>query len=256
MADRPRQTWSTPLRRQNLLGRLRGSRLAWRPVWPRPAVMRALRAVLVIPSVFRLDLRRASATCRWPCSPRSGGIRELDRSLVRRQAGGTRSWAHLGLALTGSIALIIGTAVSGIEWLAVLVTIPGRVRDLLRRSRRAQHGLRGQRRTIRLPAAGSHARHREHDPGPAGRLVAGLGRRDGGRAPALAAVARRPAARGGGRIGPRELAAHLEASVSGTPRPPLTAMRFQKARNEADEARFARHAVPADRAGNGRPGAG
>ena len=32
--------------------------------------------------------------------------------------------AHLGLAVTGSIALIIGTAVSGIEWLAVLVTIP------------------------------------------------------------------------------------------------------------------------------------
>jgi hypothetical protein len=32
--------------------------------------------------------------------------------------------AHIGLAVTGSIALIIGTAVSGIEWLAVLVTIP------------------------------------------------------------------------------------------------------------------------------------
>jgi hypothetical protein len=32
--------------------------------------------------------------------------------------------AHLGLAVIGSIALIIGTAVSGIEWLAVLVPIP------------------------------------------------------------------------------------------------------------------------------------
>jgi hypothetical protein len=32
--------------------------------------------------------------------------------------------AHLGLALTGSIALVIGNAVSGIEWLAVLITIP------------------------------------------------------------------------------------------------------------------------------------
>jgi hypothetical protein len=39
-------------------------------------------------------------------------------------AGGTKIAAHLGLAVSGSIALIIGTAVSGIEWLAVLVTIP------------------------------------------------------------------------------------------------------------------------------------
>src|SRR6266478_5094651 len=48
-------------------------------------------------------------------------------SLVVASFGGSRRdkiVAHLGLAVTGSIALIIGTAVSGIEWLAVLVTIP------------------------------------------------------------------------------------------------------------------------------------
>ena len=41
--------------------------------------------------------------------------------------GGSRrdkAFAHFMLALIGSIGLIIGTAVSGIQWLAVLVTIP------------------------------------------------------------------------------------------------------------------------------------
>ena len=48
-------------------------------------------------------------------------------SLIVASFGGSRRdklVAHLGLAVIGSIALIIGTAVSGIEWLAVLVTIP------------------------------------------------------------------------------------------------------------------------------------
>jgi uncharacterized membrane protein YccC len=41
--------------------------------------------------------------------------------------GGSRrdkALAHLGLTVIGSIALVIGTVVSGTEWLAVLVTIP------------------------------------------------------------------------------------------------------------------------------------
>src|SRR5690349_14445469 len=53
----------------------------------------------------------------------SGGF----ASLIVASFGGSRQdklVAHLGLAVTGSIALIIGTAASGIEWLAVLVTIP------------------------------------------------------------------------------------------------------------------------------------
>jgi hypothetical protein len=48
-------------------------------------------------------------------------------NLIVASFGGSRRdkiVAHLGLAVTGSIALIIGTAVGGIEWLAVLVTIP------------------------------------------------------------------------------------------------------------------------------------
>ena len=48
-------------------------------------------------------------------------------SLVMVSFGGSRRdklIAHLGLAVIGSLGLIIGTAVNGITWLAVLVTIP------------------------------------------------------------------------------------------------------------------------------------
>jgi uncharacterized membrane protein YccC len=48
-------------------------------------------------------------------------------TLVMAAFGGTRrdkAKAHLGLAVAGSVALIIGTLVSGIVWLAVVVTVP------------------------------------------------------------------------------------------------------------------------------------
>ena len=48
-------------------------------------------------------------------------------TLIMASFGGTRRdkvIAHFGLAVIGSLGLIIGTAVSGITWLAVLVTIP------------------------------------------------------------------------------------------------------------------------------------
>jgi hypothetical protein len=52
-----------------------------------------------------------------------GGFAHL---IVASFGGTTRDKvvAHFGLAVTGSVALVIGTAVNGIEWLAVLVTIP------------------------------------------------------------------------------------------------------------------------------------
>jgi uncharacterized membrane protein YccC len=98
------------------------SMLAWRPVWSRPAVMRALRAVLVIPAVFALTYE-GFGNQQIALFAAFGGFASL---IVASFGGGRRDKlvAHLGLAVTGSIALIIGTAVSGIEWLAVLVTIP------------------------------------------------------------------------------------------------------------------------------------
>jgi uncharacterized membrane protein YccC len=98
------------------------SRLAWRPAWSRPAVMRALRAVLVIPAVFALTYE-GFGNLQMALFAAFGGFAHL----IVASFGGSRRdkiVAHLGLAVTGSVALVIGTAVSGIEWLAVLVTIP------------------------------------------------------------------------------------------------------------------------------------
>jgi uncharacterized membrane protein YccC len=84
--------------------------------------MRALRAVLVIPAVFALTYE-GFGNLQIALFAAFGGF----ASLIIASFGGSRRdklVAHLGLAVTGSIALIIGTAVSGIEWLAVLVTIP------------------------------------------------------------------------------------------------------------------------------------
>src|SRR6266702_2709989 len=89
-------------------------RPAWWPAWSQAAARRTLRAVLVIPPLFALTYE---------------GFGNLQMALFAAFAafGGTRRdklVAHFMLALIGSVALIIGTAVSGITWLAVVVTIP------------------------------------------------------------------------------------------------------------------------------------
>jgi hypothetical protein len=75
--------------------------------------MRALRAVLVMPSVFALAYE-GFANLQLALFAAFGGF----ATLIVASFGGSRRdkfAAHLGLAVTGSIALIIGTAVSGIE---------------------------------------------------------------------------------------------------------------------------------------------
>jgi hypothetical protein len=97
-------------------------RPAWWPDWSRPAVLRALRAVLVIPSLFALTFE-GFGNLQMALFAAFGGF----ASLVMASFGGTwrdKLIAHSGLALIGSAGLIIGTAVHGITWLAVLVTIP------------------------------------------------------------------------------------------------------------------------------------
>jgi uncharacterized membrane protein YccC len=84
--------------------------------------MRAARAVVVIPSLFALTYE-GFGNLQMALFAAFGGF----ANLVVASFGGTKrdkAIAHLGLALTGSIGLIIGTAVHGIDWLAVLVTIP------------------------------------------------------------------------------------------------------------------------------------
>jgi uncharacterized membrane protein YccC len=81
-----------------------------------------LRAVLVIPSLFALTFE-GFGNLQMALFAAFGGF----ASLVMVSFGGSRRdklIAHLGLAVIGSLGLIIGTAVNGITWLAVLVTIP------------------------------------------------------------------------------------------------------------------------------------
>jgi uncharacterized membrane protein YccC len=97
-------------------------RPSWWPAWSEPAALRTLRAVLVIPSLFALTFE-GFGNLQMALFAAFGGF----ASLIMASFGGTRRdklIAHLGLAVIGSVALTIGTAVSGITWLAVLVTIP------------------------------------------------------------------------------------------------------------------------------------
>jgi uncharacterized membrane protein YccC len=97
-------------------------RPAWWPAWSRPAALRTLRAVLVVPALFALTFE-GFGNLQMALFAAFGGFAHL----VMASFGGTRRdklIAHLMLAVIGSVGLIIGTAVSGITWLAVLVTIP------------------------------------------------------------------------------------------------------------------------------------
>ena len=98
------------------------TRPAWWPAWSVPAAMRTARAVVVIPSLFALTYE-GFGNLQMALFAAFGGF----ANLVVASFGGSRrdkAFAHLMLALIGSIGLIIGTAVNGIQWLAVLVTIP------------------------------------------------------------------------------------------------------------------------------------
>jgi uncharacterized membrane protein YccC len=91
-------------------------------VWSVPAALRALRATIVVPGLFALT-SKVIGDPQMALFAVFGGF----ANLVMAAFGGTRRdkvVAHLGLAVTGSVALTIGTAVSGIAWLAVIVTIP------------------------------------------------------------------------------------------------------------------------------------
>jgi len=81
-----------------------------------------VRAVLVIPPLFALTFE-GFGNLQMALFAAFGGF----ATLVMASFGGTRRdkvIAHVGLAVIGSLGLVIGTAVTGITWLAVLVTIP------------------------------------------------------------------------------------------------------------------------------------
>jgi hypothetical protein len=94
----------------------------WKPVWSVPAAMRAARATVVIPSLFAIT-DKVIGNPQMALFATFGGF----ATLIIAGFNGTRRDklnAHLGLALTGSVALIIGSLVSGTTWLAAVVTVP------------------------------------------------------------------------------------------------------------------------------------
>jgi uncharacterized membrane protein YccC len=94
----------------------------WKPAWSVPAAFRAVRATIVVPSLFALT-DKVIGDPQMALFATFGGF----ATLVIAGFGGTRKdkfIAHAGLAVTGSLAIIIGTLVSGTTWLAVVVTIP------------------------------------------------------------------------------------------------------------------------------------
>jgi uncharacterized membrane protein YccC len=94
----------------------------WKPAWSVPAAMRAARSTVVIPSLFAIT-DKVIGDPQMALFATFGGF----ATLTIAGFGGSRRdklTAHAGLALAGSIALIIGTLVSGTTWLAVVVTVP------------------------------------------------------------------------------------------------------------------------------------
>jgi hypothetical protein len=92
------------------------------PTWSKPAALRALRAVIVMPVLFALTYK-GLGNLQIALFAAFGSF----ANLVMASFGGTRkdkAIAHLGLAITGSIALSIGTAVHGNTAVATIVTVP------------------------------------------------------------------------------------------------------------------------------------
>jgi hypothetical protein len=84
--------------------------------------MRAARATIVVPALFALTYK-GLGNLQMAIFAAFGGF----ATLVLAGFGGTRKdklVAHFGLAVAGSVLLIIGTLASRSAWLAALVTIP------------------------------------------------------------------------------------------------------------------------------------
>jgi uncharacterized membrane protein YccC len=84
--------------------------------------MRAVRATVVVPSLFALTFK-VVGNPQLALFATFGGF----ATLVIASFSGTKRdklIAHGGLAVAGSLVLIIGTLVSGTTWLAALITVP------------------------------------------------------------------------------------------------------------------------------------
>ncbi|HEY4020676.1 MAG TPA: FUSC family protein [Pseudonocardiaceae bacterium] len=86
------------------------ARPAWLPVWSKPAALRAVRATVVVPGLFALSYK-VIGDPQIATFAAFGGF----ATLVMASFGGRvrdKLIAHLGLAVAGSVLLVIGTAVN------------------------------------------------------------------------------------------------------------------------------------------------
>jgi Fusaric acid resistance protein-like len=94
----------------------------WHVAWSLPAALRGVRAAVVIPCLFALTFK-VIANEQMTIFAVFGGF----AALVLTSFGGSRldkAVAHLGLAVAGSLMIVIATLVTGSTWLAVVVTVP------------------------------------------------------------------------------------------------------------------------------------
>jgi uncharacterized membrane protein YccC len=94
----------------------------WLPKWSHAAALRAVRATVVMPALFALTLK-GFGNLQMALFAGFGSF----ATLVLVSFSGTardKLFAHIGLALAGSVLLVIGTAVASTPVLAVIVAIP------------------------------------------------------------------------------------------------------------------------------------
>ena len=97
-------------------------RPSWLPGWSAAAALRALRTVIVVPPLFAIT-HEVAGNPQIATFAAFGGF----ATLVMAGFGGTRRdrlVAHLGLALAGSVLIVLGTLVSFSPVLTALVTLP------------------------------------------------------------------------------------------------------------------------------------
>jgi uncharacterized membrane protein YccC len=97
------------------------TRPAWLPVWSKPAALRAVRATLVVPGLFALSYK-VIGDPQIATFAAFGGFATL---VLAAFGGRTRDKliAHLGLAVAGSILLVVGTAVNKSVVLAAVAAL-------------------------------------------------------------------------------------------------------------------------------------
>ena len=98
------------------------ARPAWSRAWSTDSGLRALRATLVVPALFAVA-DQLVGNLQMATFASLGGF----ATLVLSSFGGSRrdkAAAHAGLALTGTVLVVIGTLVSSSALLASLVALP------------------------------------------------------------------------------------------------------------------------------------